>query len=94
MHEEDGDDDDIDEDVAMFQGISGLCDEHFDKDCDVMLSMMVKMITIMMVVMMTMMMMTMMMLTNVQIRSGGSVASVQADKSTDSSEVLHNISVE
>ena len=35
MHEEDGDDDDIDEDVAMFQGISGLCDEHFDKDCDV-----------------------------------------------------------
>ena len=34
MQEEDGDDDDIDEDVAMFQGISGLCDEHFDKDCD------------------------------------------------------------
>ena len=55
----------------------------------VMLSMMVKMIAIMMVVMMTMMM-----LANVQIRSGGSVASVQADKSTDSSEVLHNISVE
>ena len=55
----------------------------------VMLSMMVKMIA-----MTTMMMMTMMMLTNVQIRSGGSVASVQADKSTDSCEVLHNISVE
>ena len=50
----------------------------------VMLSMMVKMIA----------MTTMMMLTNVQIRSGGSEASVQADKSTDSSEVLHNISVE
>ena len=55
----------------------------------VMLSMMEKMIAIMMVVMMTIMMMT-----NVQIRSGGSEASVQADKSTDSSEVLRNISEE
>ena len=52
-------------------------------------SMMMKMIAIMTVVMMTLMI-----LTNVQIRSGGSEASVQADKSTDSSEVLHNISVE